>query len=845
MAAQATGTTETWVPQVGAHRYAVLDAETGEVLQRGRTGSAGVAFGSLILPPNRSLEIFVVQEATLREGHVRVETGPSGTTLEIPRIVIDTPFSFDSDFDGLHDASEFVMGTDRNRADTDGDGIPDGAEVAAGSQPLGAQEAFTGIIQSVALPGTAMDVASVGDVAALALGRSGLAVVRTTPGQSPTVEALVSVPGEAVSVARDGFWVAVASRSSGLAVVDISDPPAARVRHQVVEVGDARVVVAADGLAWVGVNGSVAVVHLATGTVLDRVPVTGEVHDLAFHRETLLVLTASRLHVVRLWGDTMEMMGEVAVGLFAEGITGRRRLSVDGWWAYVTSYPGYSVVDLRDPTAPRMMGEAVEHGPNSFKQILPTGSATAVAAVGTNPRDDGTHDIWLYDVSDPQVRTMVTGQFPTPGITRALALHRGQVQVADGDQGFHVFHFLPADTAGRAPEVSLDATFSMNPPMAESGSREALMVEARDDILVREVEFYADGALVAVDGSYPFEWRFRVPAVTESRTNLLLQVRAVDMGGNATWSEAIAVTLAEDLTPPRVRPTLPTSAGFGASLTALDLWLSEPLDPASVTATHIQLVGLGPDRVLGTEDDVPVQGQVIYAPGERTARLSWSAPLSAGRYQARVTQGLRDVAENALDREVVWQFEAVSGQDTDGDGLTDEFELAWGLDPSSSDENGNGIPDASEDWDGDGLTNGQEMVLGLNPRNPRTLDNIPDQQLDRDGDFLLDVVELGLGTDWTRWDTDGDGWSDEIEVTNGDSPLRPNAYLSGIRYAKAPLPVLRLQGAQYTSQLGPVLRLGDGQVNQAVVLAPILRFSGPNEHGHTTVVAVPSDPETP
>jgi concanavalin A-like lectin/glucanase superfamily protein/Big-like domain-containing protein/thrombospondin type 3 repeat protein len=71
--------------------------------------------------------------------------------------------------------------------------------------------------------------------------------------------------------------------------------------------------------------------------------------------------------------------------------------------------------------------------------------------------------------------------------------------------------------------------------------------------------------------------------------------------------------------------------------------------------------------------------------------------------------------------------------DEDGDGMTNSFEIANGLDPFRN--------DAGEDPDSDGLTNIQESQRGTDPRNP---------------------------------DTDGDGLSDGFEVANGTNPLNPD-----------------------------------------------------------------------
>ena len=62
-------------------------------------------------------------------------------------------------------------------------------------------------------------------------------------------------------------------------------------------------------------------------------------------------------------------------------------------------------------------------------------------------------------------------------------------------------------------------------------------------------------------------------------------------------------------------------------------------------------------------------------------------------------------------------------RDTDGDGISDEDELALGTDPSLADSDGDGLNDDEEvalgtdplvqDSDGDGLTDGAEVLSGL------------------------------------------------------------------------------------------------------------------------------------
>ncbi len=116
--------------------------------------------------------------------------------------------------------------------------------------------------------------------------------------------------------------------------------------------------------------------------------------------------------------------------------------------------------------------------------------------------------------------------------------------------------------------------------------------------------------------------------------------------------------------------------------------------------------------------------------------------------------------------------------DTDGDGLTDGFEvlklmnLTNGL---SVDTNNNGINDKEEDPDNDGLTNFEEQQAGTDPLLPDTdNDGLNDKfelqqfgtsplKYDTDEDGLSDGSEYGLGTDPNNPDTDGDGIIDGLE----------------------------------------------------------------------------------
>ncbi|SKA94319.1 delta-60 repeat domain-containing protein [Prosthecobacter debontii] len=119
--------------------------------------------------------------------------------------------------------------------------------------------------------------------------------------------------------------------------------------------------------------------------------------------------------------------------------------------------------------------------------------------------------------------------------------------------------------------------------------------------------------------------------------------------------------------------------------------------------------------------------------------------------------------------------------DADGDGMFDDWERYYGLDPE--------VADAAMDADGDGLTNIQEYFLGLNPQSDDTdNDLLPDKWeldhglnaasspeerdtfLDPDQDGLDNLAEYRNQTDPMDADSDNDMMPDGWEITYGFDP---------------------------------------------------------------------------
>ena len=131
------------------------------------------------------------------------------------------------------------------------------------------------------------------------------------------------------------------------------------------------------------------------------------------------------------------------------------------------------------------------------------------------------------------------------------------------------------------------------------------------------------------------------------------------------------------------------------------------------------------------------------------------------------------------------------GVDTDQDMLPDHFETKYALDPNDPDTDGDGITDGYElivlgtdpdlaDSDFDGIGDGLELSYGLDPTkadNPdidQPLEAPDDLTLDSDGDGIADWGEQLAGTDAHNADTDGDGILDGDELAAHTDPLHAN-----------------------------------------------------------------------
>lgn len=112
------------------------------------------------------------------------------------------------------------------------------------------------------------------------------------------------------------------------------------------------------------------------------------------------------------------------------------------------------------------------------------------------------------------------------------------------------------------------------------------------------------------------------------------------------------------------------------------------------------------------------------------------------------------------------------------------FPLQMQAQVNLADDDGDGLVNVFEmmigtsyqlaDSDGDGFSDRHEVFAGFDPLNPEDITLAEPLYLrDTDGDGLTDYMEVNIGSEWKNVDTDNDGHIDGLEIQYGFSPLDP------------------------------------------------------------------------
>jgi hypothetical protein len=468
----------------------------------------------------------------------------AGLTFQLPAVIMRRDRSTDSDQDGPAGRGRVGHGNDAENPDTDGDGVPDGAEVRAGSNATDGLPVATGVIGTADTPGTAKDVAARNNYAAVADGSAGVSIFNVQAGFTPTLVARVDTPGDARAVAllgaptsADVLRVAVADGPSGLAVVDLELPANGRITQQVNLGSSALCVTLKGGLAYVGLeNGTLVVVDTYSGAIMERLDVR---ERISMSGSRASALRGRRHPIARLLTDRVERWQAGCHPL--ERLPGGDHPATPALSGNHVRLRHLLSRLRRHPHQRSGRSRARRHRRRGRPEFLQTSRGQRFRPGRGHRRRQSPqrrHHISLYNVSDPTQTSRFLTTLQTPGIAHAVTLYNGLAYVADGEAGLQVVNYLAYDTGRIPPTISLTTDFPLDPPTAEEGKLVEVTALASDDVQVARVQFFVNGVLIGTDGSFPFTQQYVTPLIDpNSISNLFtLRARAFDTGGNSAWS---------------------------------------------------------------------------------------------------------------------------------------------------------------------------------------------------------------------------------------------------------------------------------------------------------------------
>ncbi len=176
----------------------------------------------------------------------------------------------------------------------------------------------------------------------------------------------------------------------------------------------------------------------------------------------------------------------------APSVSPRRRLFVSERGALALNLNGYE----RFSVGSLDLIETQTSGQFGWKYLIETDSGIAIGCVGSSSVADSAHRVELYDMSKPLADGFIT-RFQTLNIAHSVVLYNGLVYAAVGTEGLAIINPRPFDNKGASPSIRVEAGQFIE------GGISLISAHVQDDVMIKSVQFFVDGELVATDGNPP------------------------------------------------------------------------------------------------------------------------------------------------------------------------------------------------------------------------------------------------------------------------------------------------------------------------------------------------------
>lgn len=621
----------------------------GEIL---RTTSDAEGHFQFFMPAEADYKITVFDPESGLVAHGSGRTAISGRGTDITSgLVFRASMENDSDSDGLADDIEFAIGSSTVKQDSNGDGLDDFTALAQGMNPIGNDVPKPGIIASLKLNGQAQAVALAASpsnpgqqLAYLATGSYGLAIVDATDPLAPTALAQIDLPGNAADVAVSAqARRAVIATDAGLQIVDVSNPAAATVAEVIP--GSYGQVAVIDSIAYASTGSSLVAVDLVTGEVqqtlsLGSSAITGIAQDGA------MLYTIDQNRVLRAIDTGSGAM--VQQGSLATSSGGNGGIFVADGIAYVGNdngfQAGFLTVNVANPAAPVLISGA-DTTSIAGRAIALNGSGLGLV-VGNPGGVFGTNVLDVVNTSDPTDTDALVTRFTLPERPNDVAIGSGIGFVAAGSSGLQVINYRTYDFLGVAPTITnviLPADPDPSTPgrQVEEGKAVAIKATIADDVQVRSIEVLVNGTVSRADVAYPWDLRALMPTIASNGSETVtVQIRATDTGGNVALTDAYVFKLTPDATPPRIlSQSIADEALRSQNIRSITVRFNEAI--ASDTATSANI------RVLDAQGNAVATTITLLDDG-KTVAVAFNQ-LAVGEYQFVLDRAaVTDLAGNTV-----------------------------------------------------------------------------------------------------------------------------------------------------------------------------------------------------